>query len=214
MGTKNAPVYETMRVKLSQVTDNPNNARNIPKDEKGAEAYQKGIKDLADDMKINGNLAPMVVIRNNDADFPYQVQEGSRRWAAHMLNDVEEVDIRIIPFKDVVDHELLGLAGNMDREDLKPYDIAKRLTEIKENHPSLNDNLIATRVGRSKSYVQNLMRIYGGLHPKVLKAWAENHPLATTDNLSKLAKENVDEQWEKWKILCGDIDIQPAGNGA
>lgn len=200
---KTAPVYETLRVKLSQVADNPNNARNKPTDEKGIEAWDKGIKDLSDDIKANGNLAPMVVIRTSDPDQPYQVQEGSRRYAAFTLLEWEEVDIRVIPFKDAVDHELIGLAGNMDREELTTYDIAKRLSEIKAAHPTLGDNVIATRVGRSKSHVQNLIRVYDGLHPKIIKAWSNNHGMATSDNLLKIVKEDKDDQWKMWQTLCG-----------
>jgi len=204
MAKINTPTYEIVRVKLSQVSDNPNNARNIPTDEKELAAFEKAIKDLADDIRVNGNAAPMVVIRTMDADKPYQVKEGSRRYKAMTMLELDEVNVSVIPFKDAVDHELIGLAGNLDREDLTSYDIAKKLVEIKEEHPSMADSAIATRIGRSKSHVQNLVRIYTGIHPKILKAWSNNHGMATTDNLAKIVKEeDKTEQWARWQVLCG-----------
>lgn len=199
--------YETRTVKFSQVKDNPDNARKIPKDEKGKAAYERGIKDLSDDIKVNGNIQPMTVILTDDPETPYQVKEGSRRWAAFSILEPEYVDVRIIPFAGELDQELIGLAGNLDREDLRPYEIAARLAQIKDEHPDAADNTIATRIGRSKSYVQNLLRMYNGLHPKVLKEWENGHGMATTDNLGKLVKiEDKDEQWDRWRVLCGDIE--------
>ena len=210
MATK-PPTYEIVRVKLAQVSDNPNNARNIPTDEKELEAYNKKIKDLTDDIKVNGNSAPMVVIRTDDADRPYQVKEGSRRYAAMTALELEEVNVAVIPFKDAVDHELIGLAGNLDREDLTPYDVAKKLVEIKTDHPTMSDNMIATRIGRSKSYVQNLVRVFTGIHPKILKEWSRNNGMAIMSNLVKLvAIEDKAEQWQQWQALCGIETGAPA----
>lgn len=207
--------YENLRVKLVQVRADSKNARKVPKDgDKDFAEFQAGIKTLADDMKTNGQQDPLLVIRTDDVKEPYEVKAGTRRRLAALLLEWEEVDVRVIPFKEDSDIELAGLANNLDRKELTPYETASKLAEIKRDFPSLSDQQIATRIGRSKSGVQNMLRLMDNLHPKILRQWEVGNGKATTDNLLTIVKEpNKDEQWRRWQVLCGALTEEGTAEG-
>jgi ParB family chromosome partitioning protein len=112
------------------------------------------LKELADSIKVNGILEPIVV-----ADTPagYQIIAGERRWRAAKIAGLKSVPVLI---KKVNQKEMLVLSivENLQREDLNVLEEGsgyKRLFD--EFHLSLTE--ISEKVGLHASTVSNRMRL-------------------------------------------------------
>lgn len=116
---------------------------------------QETIFELAESVKANGILQPLIVrsIENN----LFEIIAGERRWRAAKL-----AGLTVVPaiLRDVPDSTAVAFAliENIQRVDLNPIDQAQALLRLK-NDFSMTHEEIAARVGRSRSTVTNLMRL-------------------------------------------------------
>lgn len=115
------------------------------------------LNDLASSLREHGLIQPLLVRPNPGGALPYQLVAGERRWRAAQIAKLEEVPAII---RDVDDQQSLELAliENVQRHDISAIDAAlayKRLAQ--EFH--LSQELIAKRVGKSRSAVANTIRL-------------------------------------------------------
>ena len=90
-------------------------------------------------------------------DGRYELIIGERRWRASQIAGLETIPCVIREVDDLVSSEMM-LVENIQREDLNPLEEAqayKRL--IDEYH--LTQDQIAARVGKSRSFIANSMRL-------------------------------------------------------
>ncbi len=123
------------------------------------------LRDLADSIRQYGVLQPLVVTRKEfsreDGSIysEYELIAGERRWRASQLAGISAVPA-IIKSGEQTDKMKLELAiiENLQREDLNPVERARAFDKL-ANEFGLRHQDIAKRVGKSRVYVTNTMRI-------------------------------------------------------
>ena len=121
------------------------------------------LEELKQSIFQHGILQPLIVRRVEDDK--YEVIAGGRRFEAITQLFKEHKDLRLkeIPvfIKDVNSEEEimeLALIENLQRDDLNPIEEAMAYYELKENH-NMNDKEIASRIGKSRSTISNMIRL-------------------------------------------------------
>jgi ParB family chromosome partitioning protein len=116
---------------------------------------KEALEELAASIKEHGVMQPVVVRPIQDGR--YELIIGERRWRASQIAGLETIPCVIREVDDLVSSEMM-LVENIQREDLNPLEEAqayKRL--IDEYH--LTQDQIAARVGKSRSFIANSMRL-------------------------------------------------------
>ncbi len=133
-------------IKISEITLNPNQPRKVFK--------QETIQELAETIKLHGLIQPVVVKKTANG---YQLVAGERRLRA--CREAGFVKIPAI-VKEYTEKESIEIAllENIQREDLNPIEEAMAYHTIGEKL-GLKTSEIATRVGKNRSTVANLIRL-------------------------------------------------------
>ena len=118
------------------------------------EFVDKTIDELAQSIRANGVIQPLVVRKVNDG---YELIAGERRMRAAKLAQLKEVPIVI---KKSTDRESLEMAliENIQRENLNCVDEAQAYQQLMEEF-SLTQEEVSTRVGKDRASVANFLRI-------------------------------------------------------
>ncbi|MGB8815723.1 MAG: ParB/RepB/Spo0J family partition protein [Minisyncoccia bacterium] len=123
------------------------------------------LKDLADSIKQYGVLQPLVVTRkeiqteDGGLSVQYELISGERRLRASKLAGISQVPV-VIRSSDESDLMKLELAiiENLQREDLNSVDRAKAFQKLVDEF-GFKHTQIAHKVGKSREYVSNSLRI-------------------------------------------------------
>ena len=116
---------------------------------------QEALQSLAESIRAQGILQPIVARALASGGF--EILSGERRWRAAQLAELPTVPVVI---KDVSDEAAIaiGLIENIQRVDLNPVEEALGLKRLQEEF-GLNQEQVASAVGRSRPAVANLMRL-------------------------------------------------------
>ena len=116
---------------------------------------QEALQSLAESIRAQGILQPIVARALASGGF--EILSGERRWRAAQLAELPTVPVVV---KDVSDEAAIaiGLIENIQREDLNPVEEALGLKRLQEEF-GLNQEQVASAVGRSRPAVANLMRL-------------------------------------------------------
>jgi len=112
------------------------------------------LSELVDSIKQHGILEPLVIAKTPAG---YQIIAGERRWRAAKAAGLTEVPVII---KETTPQGMLEMAiiENVQRFDLNPIERAKAFERLERDfHLSPTD--IATKIGKSPSYVSNSLRL-------------------------------------------------------
>lgn len=128
---------------------------------------QSKLQDLSDSIKMYGILQPLVVTRkevikpDGGLTTEYELIAGERRLRASKLAGLREVPA-LIRAKEDDDRAKLELAiiENLQREDISPVDKARAFKQLAEKF-SMTHNEIAKKVGKSREYISNSIRVLG-----------------------------------------------------
>lgn len=126
---------------------------------------EKHLNDLADSIRQYGVLQPIVVTRNEipredgGLDVEYELVAGERRLRASKLAQVARIPATI-QANVMSSREKLEVAiiENLQREDLNPVDRAISFARL-ANEFGLKHVEIAKKVGKSREYVSNSLRL-------------------------------------------------------
>jgi ParB family chromosome partitioning protein len=120
---------------------------------------------LADSIRAQGLVQPLVVATEEDGT--YSIIAGERRWRAAQQAGLAAVPV--IVRRQVDDRERLELAlvENLQRADLNPIEEAEAYQLLQQRF-GLSQEEVATRVGKSRVAVTNLLRLLK-LPPPVLE---------------------------------------------
>jgi len=146
-------------VEVEKVVPNPFQPRR--------EFDEQKLKELSESIRMYGVLQPLTVTRNeiqrDDGTFytEYELVAGERRLRASKLAGLSQVPV-IIREGDNNEQEKLELAiiENLQREDLNAVDRALAFRQLAEVF-GLSHALVAKKVGRSREYVSNSIRLLG-----------------------------------------------------
>ena len=117
--------------------------------------HQDSLQDLANSIKAQGVLQPIVVRAIGGGR--YEIIAGERRWRAAQLAELHEVPAVI---RDVPDEAAIAMAliENIQRENLNPIEEARALERLIEEF-ELTHQQAADAVGRSRAAVSNILRL-------------------------------------------------------
>lgn len=151
--------------------------RNLPVDviQKGRyqprhEIAQEALQELADSIRAQGVVQPVVVRPLSGQAGKYELIAGERRWRASQLAGLHEIPAVV---RDVPDQAAMamGLIENIQREELNPIEEAAALQRLIEEF-GLTHQQTAEAIGRSRAAVSNLLRLLT-LEPKVMQMLEE-----------------------------------------
>lgn len=164
---------------------------------------------LADSIKQYGVLQPIVVTRKEEysEEFGirtrYQIIAGERRFRAAKIAGLNQIPA-IIRSGEHTDSEKLELAiiENLQREDLNPVDKAKAFKKLADDF-GLTHAEIAKKMGKSREYVSNAMRIL--MLPENILTGLTTGKISEGHTRSLLMlKDRPEEQAELYKRIVED----------
>jgi ParB family chromosome partitioning protein len=135
------------------------------------------LADLADSIKQYGVLQPLVVSRieveKNDGGImtEYELIAGERRLRAAIMAGVSQVPVIIRTGDSSMMKLELAIIENLQREDLNVVDRARAFFQL-VNEFKFTHNEIAKKVGKSREYVSNSLRVLS-LPEEILSALSE-----------------------------------------
>jgi ParB family transcriptional regulator, chromosome partitioning protein len=116
---------------------------------------EASLAELAASIKEKGILQPLVVVETERGQ--YELIAGERRLRASKLAGLSEVPV-IVQEATAEDRLELALIENIQRQDLNPLEEAKAYGRLIKEF-GLTQEEIATRVGKERSTVANVLRI-------------------------------------------------------
>ncbi len=147
---------------LEAATDGKEELRQLPVDvlQRGkyqprAHMNQEALAELADSIKVQGVIQPIVVRQLGSGR--YEIVAGERRWRAAQIAGLETVPVvvRSIPDEAAI---AIALIENIQRENLNPVEEAVALQRLIDEF-GMTHQQTAESVGRSRAAVTNLLRL-------------------------------------------------------
>jgi ParB family chromosome partitioning protein len=131
------------------------------------------IEALAESIREQGILQPILVRRDTERQNAYEIVAGERRWRAAQRAQLHEVPVLV---KELSDEKALevALVENIQRQDLNPLEEAEGYRRLMQEFRHTQEDL-ARVVGRSRSHVANTLRLLG--LPDEVKEMLARHTL-------------------------------------
>lgn len=146
-------------VEVEKIVPNPYQPRR--------EFNEDKLKELSESIRMYGVLQPLTVTRRererDDGAFytEYELIAGERRLRASKLAGLEQVPVIIRSGQDTEQEKLeLAIIENLQREDLNAVDRALAFKQLADAF-NLSHSQVAKKVGRSREYVTNTIRLLG-----------------------------------------------------
>lgn len=117
----------------------------------------EALTELADSIKSQGIIQPLIVRPMEGAPGSYEIIAGERRWRAAQLAEMRELPVIITEYGDQ-EAMLVALTENLQREDLNPLEEAEALNAIKAALGCSQEEL-AGKLGKSRPAVANALRL-------------------------------------------------------
>jgi ParB family chromosome partitioning protein len=173
------------------------------------------LQDLADSIKQYGVLQPLIVSRmemekeNGGLVTEYELIAGERRLRAAKLAGVSQVPVIIRTGDTAIMKLELAIIENLQREDLNAVDRARAFFRL-VNEFKFTHNEIAKKMGRSREYVSNSLRILT-LPEEILNALSEGKITEGHTRPILMLADHPEEQLVLFKeILYKKITVREA----
>ena len=118
---------------------------------------QESLVRLANSIKHQGLIQPIVVRTSPSDEKRFQIVVGERRWRACKLIKTKTIPAVIL---DLSDEELMlvALIENLQREDLNPIEEAEALQKAQQLL-KLSHEKLSQKIGKSRTFVTNSLRL-------------------------------------------------------
>ncbi|MBQ7739716.1 MAG: ParB/RepB/Spo0J family partition protein [Eubacterium sp.] len=146
---------------------------------------------LADSIKENGILQPLIIIRINNSDY-YEIVAGERRLRASILAGLEVVPC-IETECSYEDSAVYSILENIQRSDLTFFEEASALGQL-INHFGLTQSECAKRLGKSQSALSNKLRLLR--LPVDVRYFIEKEQLSERHARALLRLEDEKDVWK------------------
>ncbi len=146
------------------------------------------LKELAHSIEVNGVLQPVIVRKSNL--FGYELLAGERRLRASKLAKLSKIPAIIRSYTDN-DMMVLSILENLQRDDMSPLEEAASIKKIIEKSSMTHDE-VAQHLGKSRSYISNLLRILK--LPQEILTLLEDKKISLAHARTLLAEENKEKQ--------------------
>jgi len=139
-------IQKVMNLDIDLIIPNPEQPRRTFDQEK--------LQELADSIKENGIIQPVVVMASGDE---YKLIAGERRWRASQLAGYDKIPAIV---KKATEDEALSwaLIENIQRQDLNPIEEALAYKNLLEKQEITQDSL-AKKLGKGRVTITNTMRL-------------------------------------------------------
>jgi ParB family transcriptional regulator, chromosome partitioning protein len=115
------------------------------------------LRDLAESIRTQGLLQPILVRPHPDTPTRYQIIAGERRWRAAAIVGLHEIPVICRKMTDV-ESAAAALVENLQRENLNPVEEAEGYQRLIHDFGLTHEALGAT-VGKSRAHVGNIVRL-------------------------------------------------------
>lgn len=112
------------------------------------------LNELADSIRANGILIPLVVQKKDDY---YEIVAGERRWRAAKIAGLKEVPCIVGEYTEQ-QKVMLQLIENVQRSDLNPIEEARTYRRLIDDFNMKQDE-VADKVGKDRTTITNSMRL-------------------------------------------------------
>lgn len=129
------------------------------------------LQELSDSIKTYGVISPLIVRLTDHGR--YQILAGERRFRASVLAGMKKVPVLIAEFSDQQMMEM-SIIENVQREGLNVIEEARAYENL-ANNLGLTHEQIGQKVGKSRSYIANIMRLLN--LPDVIQEYVINGAL-------------------------------------
>ena len=145
---KSAPAHATpfCEIPVSQIAPSPHQARR--------EFDAEGLRELADSIRSEGLLQPLVVRKNGDR---YLLIAGERRLRAVRALGLRSVYACVLEAGEA-SSAVMGLIENLQRRDLNPIETALGIASLMKDF-GLTQESVAERLGQPRATVANTLRL-------------------------------------------------------
>lgn len=144
-----APSAFERRVAIDKIDPSPHQPRRL--------FDEAEIRSLAESMRSQGILQPMLVRQQIHTPERFQLVAGERRWRAAQQAQIREVPVVV---RDLSDREALEVAliENVQRTDLNPLEEAEGYRALMGEFGHTQE-AVAEVVGKSRSHIANMIRL-------------------------------------------------------
>lgn len=133
-------------IKIREIEPNPDQPRR--------EFDPVALGELESSIRQNGVITPITVRKTASG---YQIVAGERRWRAARAAGLEEIPAYVLDIDDEEAYKL-ALVENLQRQDLNPIEEALGFKKLIDDL-GLSQDKAAEKVGRSRPYVSNSLRL-------------------------------------------------------
>jgi ParB family transcriptional regulator, chromosome partitioning protein len=182
-----ADLPRIIELDLDKIQANPNQPRKM--------FDEVSLRELADSIEATGLLQPILVKPLDGLAGIYEIVAGERRYRAHGL--LGRSTIAAVFASGNTDE--MALVENIQREDLKPMELADALDRLMQTHGYTQD-VVAKVIGKARTTVTELLSL--NKLPELIKAECRVSDIATKSFLIQLAKLDDAAQivaWERFK---------------
>jgi ParB family chromosome partitioning protein len=146
-GTSERDTEEFIEIDVNSIYPNTEQPR--------ANFDENGLRELAESIKENGIVQPILVRRAGDEY--YQIIAGERRWRAAQIAGLTKVPAVV---RDIPDEKILELAliENIQRQELNAIEEALAYKRLIDNL-QLTQDIVAKRVGKDRTVITNHLRL-------------------------------------------------------
>ncbi len=206
--SKNGLNHSIFWIELEKIKPNPYQPRH--------EFDQAQLNDLAESIRQYGVLQPLVATRkeyrteDGGLGVEYELIAGERRLRASKIAGISQVPV-VIRTGEQTDLAKLELAiiENIQREDLNPVDRARAFKQLADKF-SFKHHEIAAKVGKSREYVSNSLRILD-LPEEILEALSNKKITEGHTRPLLMLADRKDEQMTLFKeIMYKKLSVREA----
>ncbi len=163
---------------------------------------QTRIQELSESIGIHGVIQPIIVQADG---LKYKIIAGERRWRAARLAGLTEIPA-IIQLYSKQESLEVSLIENIQRQDLNSIELAQAYQYLADEF-SLKQEEIASKMGKSRSAVANMMRLLK-LSPYVQECLLDN-AISYGHGRAILAIEDEDLQQEiADEIIANELSVR------
>ncbi len=173
---------EVIRIPTEKLLPNPYQPRKQFKSE--------DLLSLADSIKENGVLQPLLARRINNSDY-FEIIAGERRLRASILANMQTVPCLVVDC-DYEESAIYSILENIQRADLSFFEEAQAIAHM-QSHFNLTQEQISKRLGKSQSALSNKLRILR--LPIDVRYFIEKENLTERHARALLKCENEKQMW-------------------
>lgn len=138
----------------------------------------EGIEELAENIKINGLLQP-IVLRGVEGKPPYDVIVGQRRFLAHQKLNAPSIKATFTGNLDNIQSLLLSLSENMCRQEMNFNDTSNAITKL-YNHYGKDEYKVQAHTGFSIRMIRSHIKIVEQATDKI-KSYLKQGTISMSD---------------------------------